>query len=55
VKVTDPLAEVVPLDCESITNVYATTLITMEELNEELVPSGIDLRLARVRLLKVRI
>jgi high affinity sulfate transporter 1 len=49
VEVTDPPPEVVLLDCESITEVDATALITLQELNEELERSGIDLRLARVR------
>ena len=45
----DPAPEVVLLDCESITEVDATALLTLIELNEELERSGIDLRLARVR------
>lgn len=49
VEVTDPTPKVVLLDCESITNMDATALFTMEELNQELERAGIDLRLARVR------
>lgn len=49
VEVTDPPPKVVLLDCESITDVDATALITLEELNQELERLGIDLRLARVR------
>ena len=49
VEVTEPTPTVVLMDFESITEVDATALITLEELNEELERSGIDLRLARVR------
>jgi MFS superfamily sulfate permease-like transporter len=49
VEVSDPPPQVILLDCESITEVDATALITMEELHEELESAGIDLRLARVR------
>jgi high affinity sulfate transporter 1 len=49
VEVTEPAPAVVLVDVESITEVDATALITIKELNEELERSGIDLRLARVR------
>jgi high affinity sulfate transporter 1 len=49
VEVTEPAPAVVLVDFESITEVDATALITIKELNEELERSGIDLRLARVR------
>jgi high affinity sulfate transporter 1 len=49
VEVTEPAPTVVLVDFESITEVDATALITIKELNEELERSGIDLRLARVR------
>ena len=50
VEVTEPAPTVVLLDFESITEVDATALITIKELNEELERAGIDLRLARVRV-----
>ena len=37
------------VDFESVTEVDATALITIRDLNEELEKAGIDLRLARVR------
>jgi MFS superfamily sulfate permease-like transporter len=49
VEVTEPPPRVVLLDCESITEVDATALITLDELHDELARAGIDLRLARVR------
>lgn len=49
VEVTEPKPRVVLLDCESITEVDATALIVLDELNQELERAGIDLRLARVR------
>lgn len=48
-EVTDPPPQVVLLDCESITEVDATALIVLGELNQELERAGIDLRLARIR------
>jgi len=50
VEVTEPAPTVVLMDFESVTEVDATALITIKELNEELKRSGIDLRLARVRV-----
>ena len=50
VEVTEPAPTVVLMDFESVTEVDATALITIKELNEELERSGIDLRLARVRV-----
>ncbi len=49
VEVTDPAPSVVLVDFESVTEVDATAIITIKELNEELERDGIDLRLARVR------
>ena len=49
VEVTEPSPRVVLVDFESITEVDATALITIGELNEELERAGTDLRLARVR------
>jgi high affinity sulfate transporter 1 len=49
VEITDPLPRVVLVDFESVTEVDATALITIRDLNEELEKAGIDLRLARVR------
>ena len=49
VEVTEPAPSVVLVDFESITEVDATALITISELNEELERAGTDLRLARVR------
>jgi MFS superfamily sulfate permease-like transporter len=49
VEVTEPTPRVVLVDFESVTDVDATALITIKELNEELERTGIDLRLARVR------
>jgi high affinity sulfate transporter 1 len=49
VEITDPPPRVVLVDFESVTEVDATALITIQELNEELEKAGIDLRLARVR------
>ncbi len=49
VEVIEPSPRVILLDCESITEVDATALITMDELNVELARAGIDLRLAQVR------
>ena len=49
VEVTEPPPQVVLVDFESVTEVDATALITLGELNEELEKAGIDLRLARVR------
>ncbi len=49
IEVTDPAPRVVLVDFESVTEVDATALITIRELNEELEKAGIDLRLARVR------
>jgi len=49
VEVTEPPPRVVLLDCESITEVDATALITLDELHDELQRAGIDLRLAQVR------
>jgi MFS superfamily sulfate permease-like transporter len=49
VEVTDPTPSVVLVDFESVTEVDATAIITIKELNEELERDGIDLRLARVR------
>ena len=49
VEVTEPTPRAVLVDFESVTDVDATALITIKELNEELERTGIDLRLARVR------
>jgi high affinity sulfate transporter 1 len=49
IEVTEPSPTVVLVDFESITEVDATALITLKELNEELERSDVDLRLARVR------
>ncbi|UCC53566.1 MAG: SulP family inorganic anion transporter [Anaerolineaceae bacterium] len=49
VEVTEPSPRVVLVDFESITEVDATALITLSELNEEMERAGTDLRLARVR------
>jgi high affinity sulfate transporter 1 len=49
VEITDPRPRVVLVDFESVTEVDATALITIRDLNEELEKVGIDLRLARVR------
>ena len=49
IEVTEPTPNVVLVDFESVTEVDATSLITMKELNDELEGTGIDLRLARVR------
>jgi MFS superfamily sulfate permease-like transporter len=49
IEVTEPSPTVVLVDFESVTEVDATALITIQELNEELERAGIDLRLARVR------
>jgi high affinity sulfate transporter 1 len=49
IEVTDPTPSVVLVDFESVTEVDATALITIRELNEELEKAGVDLRLARVR------
>jgi len=49
VEITDPPPRVVLVDFESVTEVDATALITIRDLNEELEKAGIDLRLARVR------
>ena len=49
VEVTEPTPSVVLVDFEAVTEVDATALITIRELNEELETAGIDLRLARVR------
>ena len=50
IEVTEPSPTVVLVDFESVTEVDATALITIKELNEELERAGIDLRLARVRV-----
>jgi SulP family sulfate permease len=49
IEVTDPAPRVVLVDFESVTEVDATALITIRDLNDELEKAGIDLRLARVR------
>ncbi len=49
IEVIEPSPQVVLLDCAAITEVDATALITMDELNDELERAGIDLRLAEVR------
>jgi MFS superfamily sulfate permease-like transporter len=49
VEVTEPTPSVILVDFESVTEVDATALITIRELNEELERAEIDLRLARVR------
>ena len=49
VEITEPTPSVVLVDFESVTEVDATALITIRELNEELEKAGVDLRLARVR------
>jgi high affinity sulfate transporter 1 len=49
VEITDPPPRAVLVDFESVTEVDATALITIKDLNEELEKAGIDLRLARVR------
>jgi SulP family sulfate permease len=49
VEIAEPTPQVVLVDFESVTEVDATALITIKELNEELEKAGIDLRLARVR------
>jgi MFS superfamily sulfate permease-like transporter len=49
IEVTDPTPSVVLVDFESVTEVDATAIITIKELNEELERAGIGLRLARVR------
>jgi high affinity sulfate transporter 1 len=48
-EISEPAPSVVLVDFESITEVDATALITISELNEELERAGTDLRLARVR------
>jgi high affinity sulfate transporter 1 len=49
VEISDPPPRVVLVDFESVTEVDATALITIRDLNEELEKADIDLRLARVR------
>jgi len=49
IEVTEPTPNVVLVDFEAVTEVDATSLIIIRELNEELEKAGVDLRLARVR------
>ncbi len=49
IEVTEPTPRVVLIDFESVTEIDATAIITIREMNEELEKTGIDLRLARVR------
>ena len=46
---TEPPPRVVLLDAEEITDIDATAIISMSELNDKLAANGIDLRLANVR------
>ncbi len=45
----DPSPRVVLIDAEEITDIDATAIISMTELNDKLAASGIDMRFARVR------